>query len=285
MKITESQLNNRNMIRVKTKFFQMAILIVGFGNSCLGQKSDIYGIWKVTKCISDNPAEPQISDEERRREIGKMLIITPDRIMISFKNFSDTCNNPALIENDIVPNAYFKDDIKERDWLGFSGVGKIELWKSTCDGYLFKQFYRPKPDLVIMRAEGFYYYFERQRSFTADFLHSSIFHRDVNFQGNSTTFENNDSALAILAEIAQYLKKSKSNIAIITGNTDNAVSDLKTPTTVDGKNSTFKDLLFARADLVARVLIEKFGASREQVVTKLGGTGLKHSTSIDILAN
>jgi hypothetical protein len=273
------------MIRLKSKFFQLALIAVFISNSCLGQKSELYGIWRVTKCISDDPLEPKLSDEEKTREIGKVLVVTPERITIAFKNFSDTCNNPTFFENEIVPDVYFKNNLKERDLLGFSKFPKIKVWKSTCDAYLFKQFYQPRPGLIIMRAEGFYYFFECQRWFSADFLHASIFHRDVNFEGNSTTFENNGSALAVLEETAQYLKTDNSRIAIITGNTDNTITDLKSPTTVNGKEGTFEDLLFARGDLVAKILIEKFGVSREQVVSKLGRTGISHSTSIDILGS
>ncbi len=273
------------MMTIKSTFLLQAIFFIAFGTPCFGQNKGLYGIWKVTKCISDDPSNPQLSEDEKTREIGRLLVFTPERITIAFKNFSDSCNNPALTQEDIIPGIYFKDNMKESNWLGLSTIPQVKLWKTTCDGYLFKQFYQPKPSLIIMRAEGFYYYLECKNWFTADFLKTSTFHRDINFQGNSTDFENNESALAMLGEIAQYLKKRKSNIAIITGNTDNTITDLQSPTTVNGKDGTFKDLLLARADLVAKILIDKFGASKDQVVSKLGRTGLKHSTSIDILEN
>jgi hypothetical protein len=269
-------------MRIKSVNLYTLLFVITVSNNCVAQIDSIYGVWKITKCISDDYHEPVLSKEEQLREIGRKVIITPERLIVSFKEFSDTCLNPTFVVSDDYIANYFKDDKQMISWLGFTQKQKVEIIKTKCESFWFKRFFRARNKNLIMRAEGFFYYLKKELSFSSPNVGAVNVKKEISFIINQTNFENEKAAIDSLKYISNLLKKNASLITIISGNTDNKSIDLNSRTTINGKNGVFKDLLLARADAVAKVLIN-LGASPGQIITRVGQVGNKRTTTVEIL--
>jgi hypothetical protein len=204
-------------------------------------------------------------------------------MVISFKEFSDTCTNPVVSIENVDVKSHFKNDIEMIKWLGIISTNKIELIKTRCGSYWAKQFFRPQNDLLILRAEGFFYYLRKEPFESNSYKQDVVIERHFDFIINQTNFSNENVALDSLQEIAKILKQNPLLKATIYGSTNNkAIKDLNTGTTVNGKNGTFKELLLERANAIAYILTNKLGVNPKQLVMEIGQVGNTNGTTVKI---
>lgn len=122
---------------------------------------DIYGTWKMVKCISAEYAEPEISEEEKQRERNSILTITADSISVALSNETYNCKMPQYQLSNISSEEAF-DDVRIAPQFDLKPNEPVKTIKTGCDTFWFKRMLVSGKGQIVLGIDGFYLFYEKQ---------------------------------------------------------------------------------------------------------------------------